>query len=370
MGNIADRDGCTGCEVCMAACEKKAIEMIKDDLTGFVYPFIDESKCVDCGICREICPQMKNEGDVPSGDNPKIYAVIAKEDDIRDNSTSGGAFALFAREVLAKKGAVCGAMYDENLQVFHGIITDMNELSKMMKSKYMQSRMVMAYEDIDKKLNDGMTVLFCGTPCQCEAVKRFVHLKGKDDQLILIDLLCRGIPSPLYFHKYSRELEERFGKKITGVDFKNKSKGWHNLGIVYKFDDGEVWYESGHDSDMALSFIKYDYCVRDSCFMCKYKQRRRISDLTIGDFWRMPDTDWDDDRGTSVVFINTEKGNTLFEQIREKIRCKEFDFDTVYKGNIPALTNLENRKEERYRFFSFLQNHSFRETMVMMENKR
>lgn len=345
--------------------------MLPASVDGFLYPSIDKEKCMQCGKCNDICPERQGrdaafpirwnahqdlQDEMPKKGYfaAKAYAAIARDEEIRSQSTSGGIFALLARKVLSKGGLVAGAAYGGDLYVRHKMARNENELRPLLRSKYLQSDMGSLYRQIGKALSSGREILFCGTPCQVAAIREYASSRSLGENLLLVDLLCRGVPSPKAFHKYLEELEGKHGERVDRVEFKDKSHGWHSLGTRYVFEDGSYVIENGGDSDLAQSFITHDLCVRESCFHCHYKREERISDVTIGDFWGIEGTEMDDDRGTSAVIINTEQGMELFSGILKDIRYKEYRVCDIIRGNQMAFSPLRENREERRLFWKLL----------------
>lgn len=356
-------DNCTGCGLCSEICKIKAISMGKDALTGFSYPHIYQEACIDCGLCERVCPEINNvEKNDISGQ--KIYALIATDEKIRMASTSGGAFALLANEIIDMKGAVAGARFEDR-KLKHRIVFEKKDLIPLHKSKYVQSDMREIYKDILDAAETGKKVLFCGTPCQAAAIKRYSEKKKIDNNLIIVDLICRGVPSEKALELYLMQIESEKGSIVDKIDFKDKSKGWHSIGTYYHCSNGISFVETLEESAFMNSFVGKgeDLCIRESCFNCKYKTQGRVSDLTIGDFWGIKDDGWDDNKGTSVIFVNTETGKQLMDRIKEKARIKEYTYEDVYPGNYKAFSQLSDKTKEREMFWKLIEKTDFREAL-------
>lgn len=360
---LANIENCTGCMLCVAICPNNAIYIERDSVTGFLYPYKDSLRCIKCGVCEKYCPDCAVESKVDTKEQI-IYALITMNERIREQCTSGGAFYLFASEMLKSGWAVAGALYDEKCHVYHTLINSEEELSPLLRSKYVQSDMRKVYPLIEDALNANKKVLFCGTPCQVAAVKKFGEINNKSDNLLLIDLICRGVPSDKIQDLYLEQLCKEKGSRVVKIEYKDKTLGWHKLGTKYTLENGETFVESVDESSLLTCFPGLDLSTRESCFHCQYKTQERVSDITIGDFWGLNDPEWDDDRGTSLVFINTRKGRELFEKIKSKIRYKEFSFsDVINHGNIMAFSELPENSWMRERFWQQIGKGDFRKTV-------
>ncbi len=349
MTNIS-RDLCTGCGACENICPVDAITM-EPDKEGFIMPIVDSNKCVDCGKCVKICPLTAFEK--RNSAKPEVYAAMA-DDQIRKVSSSGGMFTLLADEIFKSGGAVCGAAYDENWLVKHIIIDKPEDISKIRGSKYVQSNTGTIFRDVKKILDDGRKVLFTGCPCQVAGLYSFLQ---KDyPNLYTADLLCHGVPSPKVFDKY---LNETFGerrKNITRIDFRDKSVfGWSSS-INISFSDGTEYRCSNADDPYYRAFLPI-ISLRRSCAHCKFSPVPRVGDISIGDFWGISryKASLNDQKGTSLVIVNSEKGRQIFNAIKERIAvCEEVPIDVAISGNA-TLAHPFRSHPARGRFFRDLE---------------
>ena len=276
--NITSKEDCCGCTACANICPKDAITM-KQDKEGFLYPSIDKEKCIDCGICKKICPVLNKQSFKDF--NQKAYLFQNKNEDIRKDSTSGGFFSSIAEYVISKNGVVIGASFDNNWKVEHTAATKLEDLNKFRKSKYVQSDLREIFKNIKEYLNNNKMVCFSGTPCQVAGLKSFLQ---KDyENLILVDIMCHSVPSPLYFEKYKEYILNKMkAKKIFNINFRDKSKyGYKYSMMTVETDNGT--YSEGIDTDPYLRAFFKDYSVRPSCYNCKFKTQKRVSDITIWD---------------------------------------------------------------------------------------
>lgn len=338
-------DKCTGCGCCANVCHVGAIKL-KPGKDGFLVPFTDETACVGCDKCVKSCPALN-----PVYDNskaPSLYAFRGA-DKIRRVSSSGGLFTLAAEYVLKNKGAVCGAAFDEDFKLRHIIVENEKELDRLRGSKYVQSEIGDVYSRIREILEKGREVLFTGTPCQCAGLRNFL---GKDySGLFVIDLICHGTPSGSSFEKY---LSQKFkDKEISSVSFRDKKLGWTCENIIVGFSDGSEYVGSSKTDPYAKAFFR-NLDLRKCCEDCIFSQFPRQGDITAGDFWGISaiDKTQTDGKGTSIIYVNSEKGKKLFDKIAKKADVKQFPFEsTVIKNRIrPKMTPNPNRE----RFFKFL----------------
>ncbi len=300
---------CTGCGACCAVCPKGAIEM-KRDSEGFLSPVIDHSKCIKCKICAKTCPAMNDRTD-ENTKTPECFAVKA-DDDIRMKSSSGGVFSLLADYVFGKGGVVCGAAFTDDFHVEHIIIDDPSQMYRLRGSKYVQSNTAPVFAELKKLLDEGRYVLFSGCPCQVAGLKAF--LKKDHENLLTMDIVCHGVPSPGAFEKYLEETCDV--SQIKEFRFRTKSAGYNcvNLEIVDKEDNTQL---------RCIETDPYEKCfhgsvmLRQSCYSCKFCELPRRGDITAGDFWGISqfDTTINDDKGVSVMLINNEKGNAVVQDI-------------------------------------------------------
>jgi len=320
---------CYGCTACMNACPICAIVMVEDD-EGFLYPNIDEVKCVNCGICKNIC-KKHNDFCYETKKEPSIYAAININPECRKNSSSGGLFSAMAEYVLNQKGTVYGAAFNEQFMVKHIKISSKNELNKLKGSKYVQSNMGTIFTDVKNDLTNGLMVLFSGTPCQVNGLK--AYLNSPYDNLFLCDIVCHGVPSPLIWKDYIDYISEKYGNKPIAISFRDKKYGWRKQAININF--GRTNYIKTTTQDPFYIMYFAHYMLRPSCHNCNYASYYRCSDITLGDFWGIEKSkigkQLDDDKGVSLVMANTEKGNELVAQIKKQIDIIESNQDECFQ---------------------------------------
>ncbi len=309
-----DREECCGCGACAFSCPAHAITMVEDQ-EGFRYPEIDAGKCNACGLCKLSCAFTYNwQGARHFAPNTRsAYAARHMDDDIRMNSRSGGAFAALADAILHRNGIVYGAAFTDGWTVRHIRVTELEERTRLQKSKYVQSMMDDVYPQIKADLKSGRPVLFSGTPCQVASIKNFLR-NDNTDNLFCIDILCLGVPSPAIWRDYLGLLAKKHKGAVTNAEFRNKKDfGWAEHVTT-------VWIENEPCSgkDYPLMYSSHDN-MRPSCYFCKFKDRERTGDITLGDFWGidriMPE--FNDNKGTSLVLVNSDKGERLFSLAKD-----------------------------------------------------
>lgn len=336
MIEIENKTDCCGCQACGDICHADAISFHSDH-EGFWYPEVDRNKCTDCHLCEKICPVLNIDALKHHNKSaPKVFGGYNKDIVIRFDSTSGGVFSLLAQAMYKQKGYVSGAIYTDDFKVVNFISDDKKDLRRLRSSKYVQSNAEGLYKRIKSLLESGEKVLACGSPCQMAALRSF--LRKDYENLIIVDFLCRATNSPKVFEKYKESLEARYGSKIVAIKDKNKDHGWHSLARKVTFENGQVYYGEGHEDDYRRGYHANVF-ERPSCYECKFKGIPRISDITLGDFWGIGSVDpsLEQNLGTSLVMINSEKGEKYFDIIRDKLVMKEFSLDDIVPGNSTAI---------------------------------
>ena len=335
---------CCGCEACKNACPKLAITM-KEDNKGFLYPSIDENKCNNCGLCKNICDfQVK---DLSNSSLPSVYAVINKNEDQLLLSSSGGAFSAMAKWILDKNGVVFGCAWNDNMEPQHIAITDLSKLNRLQGSKYVQSRIGYSYQKVRNYLNEGKYVLFSGTPCQCAGLR--TYLRKEYDKLICVELICHGVPSRKFFLDYINLLEKKLNGKILDIRFRDKKRGWGAL-LYIKYKD-----KYGRQKHKYLSVDEsyyYNYYwsgnfYRESCYSCKYACLYRRSDFTIGDYWgiRSAHPEIDISKGVSIILVNTPKGEKNLQELSHYMFMTPSNIEFAIKEN-GQLISASTKKEQ------------------------
>ena len=349
---------CTGCAACANVCPVGAIEMRTND-EGFLYPFIDQTKCIKCGLCAKTCPTLNPQYNNNAA--PLCYVAMA-DNNIRKKSSSGGVFGALAQYVLSNNGAVCGAAWNtENKCVEHIIIQSIDDLEKLQSSKYIQSNTKHVYSEIKKLLQNGKTVMFTGTPCQNAAVRAVC---GDNENLYCVDIICHGTPSPKVFRKYLDELN--LDGDFVKTDFRDKVDGWKSALTITTTTTKDRFSMPADQDDYMRAFLN-NLSLRKSCGKCPFNKLPRQGDLTIGDFWGVK-RKYDDLLGTSVILANTKRGEYLLSKTKYKL-LKSTDLSDALPGN-PCIHESTAENPLRDEFFANLDKQSLRENIDALDSKQ
>ena len=351
MIELKNKKDCCGCYACKNVCPRNAISMVEDE-KEFKYPKINYNYCIKCGLCEKVCPiinESKEDTDIPLA-----YAAFNIDEQTRMNSSSGGLFSLIAEYILNNNGIVFGAIFDENFLVKHIKVEKIPEISKMMGSKYIQSNIGETYKEARKYLNEGKLVLYTGTPCQIEGLKKY--LMRDYDNLYTQDLICHGVPSKKVWKKYLDYRKNIDNDILENISFRNKeNRGWNEYELLFKYKNSNKYIN--HIEDIYMKIFLSDIALRDSCFDCKFKKKHRISDITLADFWGINNIlpEMNDEKGTSLLIINSLKGKDILNNIKDKIKLEQVNFEEAIKQN-PSMIKSPKENEKRESFFIDLEN--------------
>lgn len=354
---ICDKQWCTGCGACINICQKDAISFVADN-EGFNYPEIKQDKCVNCGKCQRVCPQNDVSG-LEAFAMDKCFAVWNLDESIRKSSSSGGIFPALAELFLNNGGVVCGASFtDDYMKVHHIIIDNMDDIGLLQGSKYQQSDPEYCYRSCKEKLNKGTPVLFTGTPCQVQGL--YSYLGTKHELLWTVDILCHGVPSTLVANKYLQSVEDKYKSSIKKFSYRNKNipEGWENsCNIEILLENGKQIDGRAENLFFWKSFLSNIY-LRKCCYHCEYAGKERIGDITIGDFWGIKNSIQEDlKNGISLVFVNSEKGKTLFDKANIHKEIRNVSEALPFNRTIKQPFELSG---DRDKFFSDLKKSGFR----------
>ena len=360
MIKLCEKEKCTACAACQNICPKGAISFVENK-EGFVYPAIEEKICVRCGACQKVCPQF-GENTRKEFANTECYVVWARNDLLREKSSSGGIFAATAKWILDNKGVVFGAAFDEGCYtVSHIMIDNIDELSRLQGSKYVQSDIGNSYKQCKTELQAGRKVLFSGTPCQIDGLHHF--LKKQYANLFTIDILCHGVPSQKILLSYIEDIEKRYKSKVDAFEFRDKNtyKGWENsCHTRITFQSGKVITSDSEASLFWNSFLSNIY-LRESCYQCAYAGKQRVGDITIGDFWGIKDLPTEIKfKGVSFVLVNTQNGKMLFDKAEVDFEKRKIS-DAIGKNR--TLQTSFPKGQNRELFFNTLWKSGFKKAV-------
>lgn len=350
MIHIDRKEDCCGCWACENICPKHCISMNKDK-EGFLYPIVDNSICINCGLCEKVCP-IQNVQKEDDGYKQLGFLVQHKDDKIREESTSGGAFTAIASWIIKQGGIVYGGAYKEgSFKVVHRSAETIEELKIFRNSKYVQSEIGNTYTDALNYLKQGRLVCFSGTPCQIEGFRQILRNK-KFDNLICVDIVCRGVPSPMILDKFLSTQKKIIGGHFKKVLFRDKYYGYHYSSFSIYNSDEKKDYHKGVDSNAYLRAFFNNLSDRPSCYECKFKKRYRQSDLTIWDCFPIEKfTKEMDGKGTTRVLVQSEKGKMVMDAIKEDIRVIDVVPDKLVAG-VREMFHSVPYNPKRKEFFS------------------
>lgn len=367
MIQITNKQDCCGCSACVQRCPKHCISL-QEDSEGFLYPYVDELACIDCGLCEKVCPMLHQP--VEERKPFAVYAAKNKNEEIRMSSSSGGVFTALAEEIIREGGVVFGACFNADWKVVHGYTETISGLSRFRGSKYVQSWIGDAYIQAEAFLKAGRKVLFSGTPCQIAGLKNF--LRKDYTNLLTVDVICHGVPSPGVWHEYLKEeiASLRNGKNtvfsrpvhekdvfVERISFRDKTLGWkkYSFALTFSMVNGSgkkisFYSHTSLNENLFLRGFLADLYLRLSCYACPIKCGKSGSNLTLGDFWGLQDVypELDDDKGMTALLVNDIHGKELLENIQ--LDLWQTDYESVFKNN-PSLEKsviMPNRRKSFY----------------------
>lgn len=375
-GYLIDKDKgkCYGCEACVQICPKSALKMEEDD-EGFRYPILNKDLCVKCNLCHQVC--LYENMPVRYGKDKYVFGGYIKDEEVRFESTSGGAFSAIVDTFCDDNYVIFGAE-SKGLLVWHSYITDKKNLAKFRKSKYSQSKMGKSYQQAKDFLNSGKKVLFSGTPCQISGLKAFLRNTNQDN-LLTVEVICEGVPSPLYIRKYEQSLKKKFGALIESIDYRYKG---HSFLGHHKWDfkimrvltnnilgmarwDFEIMRTTVMMNDNKKKVIEKDrwfnpfwyiwlkhLMSRPSCYECLFTTTERTADISLGDLWGVhiycPEL-YGKDGGSSLAIANTEKGKSVLKKAEGSMYGHELRFEDALRYQGPMRKHIEmNPKREQF----------------------
>lgn len=360
---IKEKSDCCGCSACVSICPQQCIH-IKEDNEGFFYPEVDKNQCINCNLCQRSCPILnQSEKRLPLN----VYAAKHKDEQIRLASSSGGIFTLLAERIIDEDGVVFGARFNNNWNVIHDYTETKKGLTAFRGSKYVQSYMGNCYQKVKFFLQQGRKVMFTGTPCQIAGLKNY--LRKDYDNLLTVDVVCHGVPSPKVWRIYLNEIARKGGKnsvlfhpisekqEIKSINFRSKSTGWKKYSFALTLS-GATADEEKNTVLLSSIFTENPYMnaflsnlnLRPSCYACPTKSGKSGSDITIADFWGIEEVlpEFDDDKGISLILPYTEKGIYWLKDLN--CEFTKVDYQTAQKNN-PSISTSVTKPINRNFFF-------------------
>ena len=356
MEKLCSTELCTGCGACAASCPVGCIRM-ESDAEGFLQPVVELDQCIACNRCQKACPVLNKTGR-DAGETIACAAINADEP-TRLQSTSGGVFPLLCRWVLDRGGGVFGAAYDKDFRVIHCQVNRIEELDQLRGAKYAQSDLQDTFFRVKHNLSEGKYVLFSGTPCQVGGLLSF--LDKPYDRLILVDLICHGVPSPKVWQHYIdyRRNRDADGQKPIHINLRSKETGWPGYSICFAYPDGQLYSAPNFQDPYLRGFVGNLY-LRPSCYHCQFKGIIRQSDFTLGDYWgvwsQLPE--YHDGKGTSLVLLHSGKARGIWDDLSADLRLSAVDPTQALQENPSALT-ASSYTQARCAFFDRYQTEDF-----------
>ena len=352
LPQLCGDDICTGCGACTSICGKEALKLLSGK-EGFYRPRVDVDKCISCGLCEKVCPVInKGKKESLSENHPIVYAAWNRNEKIRMESSSGGAFSALAETVLEMGGVVCGAAYAKDMSVSHICVDQISDLSRLRLSKYVQSYIGDAFRKVKEYAQQGRMVLFCGTPCQAAGLRNF--LRKDYSNVICCDFICHGVPSPMVYRKYLEWIEGKYGK-VTHVNFRDKKKGWYDALRMISLSSGKKRYLRNDDDAYWIAFND-NKNLQMACYDCQFLGFPRIADITLADFWGIGKSisfgHVDDiEKGVSLLIGSTDKGKSLINQSKNKLYYFERTIEEAIERNQASVrsSTLPASRKDFYR---------------------
>jgi coenzyme F420-reducing hydrogenase beta subunit len=358
MIEIQRKEDCCGCTACVNACPVNCIQM-QEDTEGFKYPHVDRERCVNCHNCEKVCPVINTP---KSKREPSAFLARTRDARLLSKCTSGGVFTEIARETVKNGGIAYGAVYEEGFKIQHERIADLTGIEKLPGSKYVQSDVGTVFTQVKEDLISGKHVVFCGTPCQVAGLKNYL---GKEyGNLMLIDLVCHGVPSPKLWQAYVDYLENKYGK-LQFANFRSKRLGYHVSVMEERFENGKTQIGSARTNLMSKCFFQ-NAADRPICYECPFKTVSRCSDLTIFDGWHASEYVSglkDDDKGYTVILVQSERGEKILSEYRDNFNLYEINTERAISLDGSMAINSVKRPQIREEFYLLLQAYGIEKTV-------
>jgi len=364
MINITDKALCNGCNTCTVACPIDECITMDIDKEGFFYPYVNMDTCIDCDKCEKVCPYipelvMKQKKPIRY-EKPLVFAAYSKNREVRLDSTSGGIFSELAFKMFDENGYVGGAVYNDDNSVSHILTNDRAKLVDIRSSKYTYSLTDKLFPEVKKQLKAGNKVIVCGAPCQISGLYTF--LKKDYENLITCDFICKSVNSTKVFQKYIEWLENKYHSKVKKIKAKDKTTGWHKFGMKIDFENGKSYVADRYNDPFFVGYLGTELFTMEACFTCEWRGFPRPADITLADFWGIENIDksMDQDMGTSLIMINSDKGKAYYESLGDAIVSKEFTLKDAEPGN-PAIYDTKRVVDwdVRNKFYNDLDKYPF-----------
>lgn len=367
MINIIDKSLCNGCNTCTVACPIDECISMNMDKEGFFYPNVNMDTCIDCDLCEKVCPyipeKLLTKKEPQRLEKPLVYASYSKNHEVRVDSTSGGIFSELAFKMFDQNGYVGGAVYNEDNSVSHILTNERSKLDEIRSSKYIYSLTDELFPEVKKQLKAGNKVLVCGAPCQISGLYTF--LKKDYENLITCDFICKSVNSTKVFQKYIEWLENKYKSKAKKIKAKDKTTGWHRFSMRVDFENGKSYVADRYNDPFFVGYLQTELFTMEACFNCQFRGFPRPADITLADFWGIENVDksMDQDLGTSLIIINSEKGKEYYESLGDAIVSKEFTLKDAEPGNRALYEDALNRvdRDLREEFYKDLDKYPFDE---------
>ena len=346
---INEKKACSGCSACYSICPKQAISMVTDK-EGFDYPVVNHDKCINCGLCKKVCPLRNQDKRL---DKSRYFAVKNVDECTRMHSTSGGVFSILVNYVLEKDGVIYGAAYDKEFRVIHKRASD-KSWEEFRGSKYVQSIIGDVFAEVRNDLKNKKWVLFSGTPCQVDGLQKYLEKSNiRRDTLITCDLVCHGVASPLVWQEY---LDLAVGNRsvIKFINFRDKNNcGWHDSRFRIYDEKDKYIVDYAQPNGIYWGLFLNNYILRPSCYECHYSNFKRVGDFTLGDYWGIEHkhAEFDDNKGVSLFMVNTSQAQSIWEEIKKNTYNIEVNQGECVQPNLLNPSPCPLKRNQFFRVF-------------------
>jgi len=320
---------CTGCGICAIVCPNKCISIIKNN-NGFFEASVDEFNCSNCGLCTKFCYKFFN--DTFENFTPlSVYACWSRDEELLKACSSGGFATILARSYIEKGYNICGVLYDYKNEICkHKIAKQYEDLFEFIGSKYLQSYTFEAFS----KFKPNEKYIVFGSPCQILGLRKYIKFKKIENNFILVDFYCHGVPSYNLWEKYIEYLRICGISKINNINFVSKRNGWHNRCILINSNSSTEYFKN-YKSDLFGIFYGGMYCHNSPCFRCIFRKDLVCSDIRVSDFWGSRFKS--NQKGVNLITINTPAGEKAFSLIQNMLEIKN-----------SSISDLKNSKPWRF----------------------